>query len=135
MLKNRIFKTRLFSQWLNKSKLTDENLLIAINEMEQGLYDANLGGHVYKKRVALGNRGKSHGARTIVATKFSHLWFFIFGFEKNQRSNINNAELAHLQAISERLLHLTAQEIDTLVKDKILTEIKYDNDKKIQPHH
>ena len=103
--------------------------------MEQGLYDANLGSHVYKKRVALRNRGKSHGARTIVATKFGHLWFFIFGFEKNQRSNTNNAELAHLQVISERLLHLTTQEIDTLVKDKILTEIKYDNDKKIQPHH
>ena len=85
--------------------------------------------------MASGNRGKSHGARTIVATKFSHLWFFIFGFEKNQRSNINNAELAHLQTIAERLLHLTTQEIDILVKDKILTEIKYDNNKKTKPYH
>lgn len=93
MLKNRIFKTRLFSKWLNKSKLTDEDLLIAIHEMGKGLYDANLGGHVYKKRVALTNRGKSHGARTILATKFNQHWFFIFGFEKNQRSNIDNAEL------------------------------------------
>ena len=131
MLKNRIFKTRLFSQWLSKSKLTDTNLLSAINEMETGLYEANLGGHVYKKRVAIGNRGKSHGARTIIATKFGHYWFFIFGFDKNQRSNINNAELAHLQAIAERLLNLTTQEIDTLKKDKILTEINYDNNKKI----
>ena len=131
MLKNRIFKTRIFSQWLNKSKLTDVNLLSAIDEMEKGLYEASLGGHVYKKRIAIGNRGKSHGARTILATKFGHLWFFIFGFEKNQRTNINNAELAHLPAIAERLLNLTTQEIDTLTKDKILTEIKYDNNKKI----
>lgn len=135
MLKNRIFKTRIFSQWLNKSKLTDANLLSAISEMEKGLYEVNLGGHVYKKRVAIGNRGKSHGARTILATKFGHFWFFIFGFEKNQKSNINNAELAHLQAIAERLLNLTNQEIDTLTKEKILIEIKYDNDKKIQSHH
>lgn len=48
MLKNRIFKTRIFSQWLNKSKLTDVNLLSAIDEMEKGFYEASLGGHVYK---------------------------------------------------------------------------------------
>ena len=58
MLKNRIFKTRLFAQWLNKSKLTDENLLIAIYEMAQGLYDANLGGYVYKKEWRLGTEEK-----------------------------------------------------------------------------
>ena len=39
--------------------------------MECGLYEADLGGNVYKKRVAVGNRGKSHGARTIVATNFN----------------------------------------------------------------
>lgn len=96
MANRRIFKTKTFSKWLNKSELADQDLVAAIVEMERGLYEADLGGNVYKKRVAIGNRGKSHGARTIVATKFSSYWFFIFGFEKNERSNINNVELAHL---------------------------------------
>ena len=128
MAKRRIFKTKTFSKWLNKSELADRDLLDAVEEMDRGLYEADLGSHVYKKRVAIGNRGKSHGARTIVATKFSTHWFFIFGFEKNERSNINNVELAHLQTIAESLLDLTASKIDNLIQEKILIEVRYGND-------
>ena len=131
----KIYKNRTFDRWARKEGLNNLSLCNAVNEMAAGLYDADLGSGLFKKRIAKPGKGKSGGFRTLVATNNEDRWFFIFGFEKNQRSNINNAELAHLQAISERLLHLTAQEIDTLVKDKILTEIKYDNDKKIQPHH
>ena len=49
--------------------------------MALGLIDANLGGHLVKKRVALRGRGKRAGARTIVATKFEERWVFLFGFE------------------------------------------------------
>jgi hypothetical protein len=48
----RIFKTRLFAKWARKEKLTDRLLQQAIHEMEQGLLDADLGGCVYKKRIA-----------------------------------------------------------------------------------
>ncbi len=68
--------------------------------MEQGLYEADLGGDVYNKRVAIGNRGKRQGARTIVATKLNKHWFFIFGFKKSERGNINNVELANLPKIA-----------------------------------
>jgi hypothetical protein len=37
--------------------------------MEQGLIDADLGGGLFKKRIALPGRGKSGGARTLIATK------------------------------------------------------------------
>lgn len=49
----RILKTRTFNRWLRKTLLTDTALLKAIDEMEQGLVDADLGGNIYKKRVAL----------------------------------------------------------------------------------
>jgi hypothetical protein len=39
--------------------------------MAGGLIDADLGGHVVKKRVALPGQGKRGGARTIVATKLA----------------------------------------------------------------
>ena len=38
----RILKTRTFNRWLRKTLLTDAALLKAIDEMEQGLVDADL---------------------------------------------------------------------------------------------
>jgi len=37
---------------MRKAGLSDPALLDAVSEMAQGLVDANLGGHVVKKRVA-----------------------------------------------------------------------------------
>ena len=128
MGKKRIFKTRKFSQWLKKSNLKDEDLVRATLEIEVGLYDAELGGNLYKKRVSSGNRGKSSGSRLILATKLGKYWFFLFGFDKNERQNINNVELAYLQKISEMLLDLKPIEIEKMKESKSLMEIYYDNE-------
>ena len=48
--------------------------------MEQGLIDADLGGGVVKKRIALPGKGKSGGSRTIVANRKNSHWFFVYGF-------------------------------------------------------
>jgi hypothetical protein len=65
---NRVFKTRHFARWMRKTPVSDEALCRAVQEMVRGLLDADLGGDVVKKRVALPGRGKSGGARTLVAT-------------------------------------------------------------------
>jgi hypothetical protein len=125
MGKKRIFKTKIFAKWLKSSELTDQDLVSAVMEISKGLYDADLGCNVFKKRIAIGNRGKSHGVRTIIATKLSTHWFFIFGFEKNERANINNVELAYLQKTAKSLLESTSSKIEKLLNDKILIEVKY----------
>ena len=66
---------------MRKTHVNHADLLDAIQEMADGLIDADLGGFVVKKRLALHGQGKSTGARTIVATKFGMRWFFLFGFE------------------------------------------------------
>ena len=48
----RIFKNKLFDKWAHKEGITDKMLRVDVAEMEDGLIDADLGGHVYKKRVA-----------------------------------------------------------------------------------
>lgn len=48
----RIYKTRYFSRWTSKERLSDSSLIEAIVELEGGLVEANLGGGIYKKRVA-----------------------------------------------------------------------------------
>lgn len=51
--------TRHFSRWLDKTDLSVEALCRSVEEMEQGLIDANLGGGIIKKpRGAAGSRQK-----------------------------------------------------------------------------
>lgn len=54
----RVFKTRAFIRTMRKSGLTDGVLCAAVQEMIRGLVDADLGGGVLKKRIALAGRGK-----------------------------------------------------------------------------
>lgn len=91
---------------MRKNKIAHQELISAAAEMSQGLIDADLGGHVVKKRVAVGGRGRRSGARTIVATNFGNKWIYIFGFEKNERSNIDISELKALQELEKTLVEL-----------------------------
>lgn len=122
----RVFKTRHFSRWLRKTDLTDTALCQAVKEMVAGLVDADLGGDVLKKRVALPGRGKRGGARTLVATRKASRWFFVFGFEKNEKSNISSTELEALQTLAAELLTLDCLQLDSAVQDGTLQEICHD---------
>lgn len=122
----RILKTRTFNRWLRKTLLTDAALLKAIDEMEQGLVDANLGGNIYKKRVALPGRGKSGSTRTLIATNRQNRWFFMFGFEKNDKENITQAELAYLQEVAQIFLGYSSDELQLAIDKGELLEVYYD---------
>ncbi len=124
----RVFKTRYFSRWFRKIGLSDVALCQAVKEMEQGLIDANLGGGVVKKRLALPGRGKRGGARTLVATNKGDRWFFLFGFEKNERANITAEELEGLRVITRQLLGMTSEQLDEAVRDGSLQEICHDQE-------
>ncbi len=122
----RILKTRTFNRWLRKTLLTDAALLKAIDEMEQGLVDADLGGNLYKKRVALPGRGKSGSTRTLIATNRQNRWFFMFGFEKNDKENITQAELAYLQEVAQIFLGYSSDELQLAIDKGELLEVYYD---------
>jgi hypothetical protein len=124
---SRVFKTRYFSRWMRKTELTDSSLCAAVQEMAQGLIDADLGGGVVKKRVGLAGRGKRGGARTLVATNKGKRWFFLFGFEKNDRANIGAEEKEALQSIAQDLLARTGKDLDAQVEDGTLQEICNDH--------
>ena len=122
----RILKTRTFNRWLRKTLLTDTALLKAIDEMEQGLVDADLGGNIYKKRVALPGRGKSGSTRTLIATNRQNRWFFMFGFEKNDKENITQAELAYLQEVAQIFLGYSNDELQLAIDKGEFLEVYYD---------
>lgn len=119
----RVFKLRDFDRWMRKTPLTDAALCAAVAEMASGLVDADLGGNVYKKRVALPGGGKSGGVRTLVATRQGELWFFMFGFEKAERSNVTAKELAALKMLAADLLSQPPKALDDLGAKGSLKEI------------
>ena len=121
-----ILVTKTFARWMRKSNVTEADIVGAAAEMVQGLIDANLGGHLVKKRVALRGRGKSAGARTIVATKFEQRWVFLFGFEKNERSNMDASELKVLQELAASLLDLDQQAITVAITAGQLFQLQGD---------
>jgi hypothetical protein len=125
----RSFKVKTFERWMRKVGLTDAMLRVAVAEMSRGLIDASLGGHLVKKRVARTGFGKRGGYRTIVAKKVDQHWFFLFGFEKSERSNIDQVELRVLQEIGETLLAFTEAELNGALQSGELLEIMDGNQK------
>ncbi len=122
----RVFKNKVFSKWAAKEGLDDAALLAAVEEMERGLIDADLGGHVVKKRVAIGGRGKSGGARTLLAYKIGNKAFFVYGFAKNARANIRSEELKALKHLAKELLGYSEKAIAEAIKHGALIEVKND---------
>ena len=85
-----------------------------------------------KKRVPLPGRGKSGGARILVATRHVNRWFLLYGFGKNEQANIDDRELAALQKLASALLSMTSAQIEHAVAEKELVEIT--DEEKSNPH-
>jgi len=118
----RIFKTKWFHRWAAKEGLTEMVLRAAAVELEQGLGDA-LGGYVYKKRIALPGLGKRGGARTLIAYRSGHAVFFMYGFPKNERANIESGELKALRLLARALLGYGTQDLVKAVEAGELIEV------------
>ena len=56
-----IYKTRWFDRWARKQGLTTPSLCAAVREMTKGLFDADLSGNLFKKRIARPGQGKRGG--------------------------------------------------------------------------
>ena len=119
---------------MRKAGLSDDVLCRAVEEMANGLVDADLGGYVVKKRVALSGQGKRGGARIIVATKLADRWFFLFGFGKNERANIDKDELKFLQEVAKELLEFDERQLATALMTGEIMEVCNGNDQTQEPH-
>lgn len=120
----RIFKVKSFTRWARDQRISDAALKNATFEMQAGLSDANLGGGIHKKRIKIRGRGKSGGARTIVGFKSECHTFFLFGFLKRERDNIDQKELRALKQFAQALFQLHDEQIDKLLTQGELFEVE-----------
>ena len=101
----------------------------AANDVANGVVEVNLGGGVYKKRVALpGNRGKSGGSRTLIAFRRGKHMFYLHGFEKNEKSNVNQKELRALKKAADIWLSITEPNLAKAIKAGSIVEIQIEDD-------
>ncbi len=116
--------TKQFHKWLSKQNVSQDDLIMAIEEIIAGKYEASLGSCLYKKRIRFAGQGKSGSGRTIICYKKGQRLIFIHGFAKNEKSNLSSKELHAFKEFSKVLLCLTKQEIDLAIKNQDLLEVE-----------
>lgn len=116
---DRVFKTAWFSKAAKKAHIPDSELREAITQVIQGLAD-DLGGGVFKKRL----NGNMH--RSIILAKGGRYWVYEYLFAKQDRSNIDEAELAEFRVIAKAYASLSDEQIEQLLVNKDLWEISND---------
>ena len=121
-----IFKIKTFVKWQVKEGIPDFDLINAVKEIQYGLFEAELGGGLIKKRISRQGEGKSSGYRTIIATNNNNKWFFLFGFAKNEKDNITKQELQYLKAFGSKMLGFEENEIKLAIRERIIMEVDYE---------
>ena len=121
--KERVFKYTRFSRFAGKEGITDNELLEVVNQLEAEQADANLGGDVYKVRIARPGEGKRGGHRVIVYFRNEFRTFFSYGFSKNDRGNISRKDLKGFKKDAKKDFELTDAEIKAWLDRGTLIEI------------
>lgn len=121
-----VLKRRDFAKWQAGENLFDNALCDAVAEMENGLVDADLGGSLYKKRVARSGGGKSSGYRTQLSAKSGDRYVFLIGFAKSARANITAEEKKALRYAGKVFLRLPQDAMVLALRAGTLEEVHCD---------
>lgn len=111
----RVFKNAWFERFACKQGIAGEALLEAIERADRGLVDADLGGGVVKQRVARRGQGESGGFRTIILYRTAERAFFVYGFAKSDRDNIDDDEEAEFKKAAQHVLGLSDAHLAELI--------------------
>ena len=121
-----IYKLKGFARFQRKERISDASLRRAIGGVEAGLVDADLGSGLVKQRLARAGQGKSGGHRTVIAFLRGKRAVFLYGFAKNERSNIDAEELDEFRRLARVFLEMSAKQLAMLIEDGELTEVSDD---------
>jgi hypothetical protein len=124
-----VFKRKDFARWQAGEDLPDALLCTAVREIERGLIDADLGGLLYKKRIARPGGGKSGGYRTLLAARMGQRYVFLHGFPKSNKENITQGEKRALQFAGKVFLELSVEALFKAVQAGVLLEVHCEQDR------
>jgi len=120
----RIFKSTWFTRFAGKEGITDGELIEMVTKLEAGQADVDLGGGVYKIRVARSGEGKSGGYRVIVFFRNEQRTFYQYAFPKSSRGNINKGELQFYKKMAKTNFAMSDRELADAIKAGEYIEIE-----------
>ncbi|HFC8832805.1 addiction module toxin RelE [Neisseria sp. HMSC073G10] len=120
----RIFRNQWITKFAKKHKISDSELIEAVERADKGVIDADLGGGVIKQRIARQGQGRSGGYRSLIFFRRGEQAFFMTAFAKNDRENITNKELAELKKAAAIILAMTETDIEQAKSNGTFTEIQ-----------
>jgi hypothetical protein len=120
----RIFKSGWFQRFARKEGIPDAVLREAVARAERRQIDADLGGEVIKQRIARPGQGRSKGYRTIILFRRGAKAFFVYGFAKNQRTNIDDDEQEQFKEAAKLVLALTETQLVVRLERGDFVEVK-----------
>ncbi len=123
----RVFKNKWFAKFARKGCIGDAKLCEVVKDTEAGKIDADYGGGVIKQRIARPNEGKSGGYRAIILYRLGDRFFFVYGFPKSERDNIDEAEEREFKELAKVTLAFSDGEIAHLVKIEAYKEVNCDD--------
>ena len=94
-----------------------------VKQLEARQADADLGGGVYKVRLARPGEGKSGGYRVVVYFRNKFRTFFVYGFTKSDRDNIDEKELRAFKVDAKDQFALTEEQIRVRLENGTLIEV------------
>jgi len=109
--------------------LENNHLTEAVKNLEQGLSVADLGSNLFKICVKRAGQGKSSGFRTIIAYKKEDRAIFLYGFGKNEMSNISKPELHYFKKLGSDLLDFHTCQIEKLKEEHVLFDLEEENER------
>jgi hypothetical protein len=120
----RIFRNKWFTKFAAGESITDNMLRAVVTEAETGKLDADYGGGVIKQRLARPNEGKSGGYRTIILYHKGETAYFVYGFPKSERANVDKSEVQAFKKLAKITLAFSDDDIAKLIKNGTYKEIK-----------
>lgn len=119
----RIFKSKGFSKFAKKEKINNKTLIQAVRDAEAGLINADYGGGVVKQRISRPNEGKSGGYRSIILYRKGDRAFFVYGFAKNERDNIDKVEERDFKDMAKTFFSMPDEQLELLLKQGKIKEV------------
>jgi hypothetical protein len=116
----RVFALRGFVRFARRMHLSEAMLWETVLSPP----DADLGGGLYKFRIARPGEGARGGGRVLVAMRVGYRVILMFGWEKKDMENIGPRELKVYRNLAKNYLGFSNNEIDIAVKDGTLQEFR-----------
>jgi hypothetical protein len=115
----RVFAFKDVARFTRKFDIPDKGIWDVVRTQP----DADLGGGLYKYRIARPGEGSRGGGRVLIALKIGSRAILMFAWKKKDMENIKSNELKAYRNVAKLYLGYSDSQMTKLVKDRVLVEI------------